>query len=72
MESRPDRGREGNGRILEGRQSRNPTTSDKMEEMLMGIVQKLRSIQVSQEIHDEKENKMLAGFKEWKSKSDSK
>ena len=45
---------------------------DKMDETLMGLVKKLRAIQVSQELRDEKENKLFSDFKEWKSKTDSK
>ena len=44
---------------------------DKMDETLMTIMKTLRSIRVSQELRDEKENQLLAGFKEYKSKSDN-
>ena len=45
---------------------------DKMDKTLMTIIKTMRSIRVSQELRDEKENQLLAGFKDFKSKSDNK
>ena len=45
---------------------------DKMEETLTGIVKKLRAMQISQELRDEKENKVHAIFKKWKINNDPK
>ena len=44
---------------------------DKMDETLMNIVKKLRAMEVSQMLRDEKENNLLSAFKEWKIKSKS-
>ena len=44
---------------------------DKMDETLMNKVKKLRAMEVSQTLRDEKENKLLSAFKEWKIKSKS-